>query len=121
MNPEQASKVKSRMPIHQRTGEGRRASIRTEVFDAIRRGNGNGTYARLHTERGRSRSVGGGVVIVASEHCHRAVAGREVGKARSSDGEAAPSREAANPGGAKGPCFWFACLREPKVERRLAR
>ncbi len=99
VNPEQASKVKSRMPIHQRTGEGRRASIPTEVFDAIRRGNGNGTHARLRTERGRSQSVGAGMGPNTARK--RAVADWEVGKARS-------SCEAANPGGAKGPCLGHA-------------
>jgi len=111
VNPEQASKVKSRMPIHQRTGEGRCASIQTEVFDAIRRGSGNGTHARLHTERGRSRSVAGSAsdALRVEQRCWRWPVGKSerpvvvvmAGKAGPAGGLASPP--------AKGPCLGKVC------------
>jgi hypothetical protein len=111
VNPEQASKVKSRMPIHQRTGEGRRASIRTEVFDAIRRGSGNGTHARLHTERGRSRSVAGGAsdaLRVEQRFWRRPVGKSERPVVVVMAGKAGPAGGLASPP-AKGPCLGKVC------------
>ena len=126
VNPVQASKVKSRMPIHQRSGEGRCASIQTEVFDAIRRGNGNGTHARLHAERGRSRLVVGGAseALSCEQRCWRWPVGKsERPVVVVMAGKAGPVREArvrvCAPG--EGALLRDGLWREPTVNRRLAR
>lgn len=96
VNPEQASKVKSRTPTLLHSEEGRRAvpSTPSEVGIAVRRGIGDGMSGQPSTqrespERSEGRDLG------------RPIEGRIV---RESEGPIVPTKPG-KLGGGKGPCF----------------
>ncbi len=109
VNPEQASKVKSRRPTRLGNGEGRRAAGKQPMQApvALRRGNGDGTCRRPLSQRGRPGPMRG-------RGPQRRLGRRSV---RESDGPIVP-RKPGNAGGGKGSDFG-ALSKRPKM-RRLA-
>jgi len=109
VNPEQASKVKSRTPTRLRYGEGRwmRVEEPSDAVRIVRRGSGSGMHARSNAQRGRS-------ALVLTERPQLLARRR---RARKSEGPVVPLK-LVNASGGKGPCFWGAFGVDP--EGRLA-
>ncbi len=109
VKPEQASKVKLRMPTRLRNGEGRCAPGKqpSRAPGAVRRGSGSGMWGRSDVQRGKTCRVRG-------RSPQRLGGGRP---GRGSDGPIVPLKPG-NAGGGKGPCFWGAFEGGP--EGRLA-
>jgi hypothetical protein len=99
VNPEQASKVKSRTPTHLRSGEGRSVPEKrpSSATGAVRRGSGSGMHEGMCGQRGRSGAVRG-------RSPQRFLRKR---RHRKSDGLVVPQRPR-NGGGGKEPNFWDA-------------
>ena len=109
VNPEQASKVKSRTPTRRSYGEGRSVSGKRPSIapGAVRRGMRSGMRGRTFAQRGRPDRV--------RDRCSQRLLGRRPD--RESDGLIVPTKPG-NAGGGKEPCFWDAF--ETVKEGRLA-
>ncbi len=105
VNPEQASKVKSRTSTLQSVGEDRRAEGKKPMRapSAVRRGTGDGTYRRLFVQRGRPCRARG-------SDPRRCEFGQRHG--RESEGLVVPVKPV-KAGGGKGPYFWV-LWKEPR-------